>query len=334
MKTRRILSPKDVLRAVMLLVVIVTVAGVVLWGLRRWQTYHESQSTASTEHRQKSLAYQGQTYVAREGIEAYLFMGIDVEGPAKGSKSYIGGGQADVQLLLVVDRFNRTWQALQINRDSMVEVPVLGVNGKEVGTEYQQIALAHSYGDGLETSCENNVTAVSRMLQNQTIQGYVALNMDAISIINDQVGGVEVTVLDDFSQLDPALVKGQSVTLTGSQALTYIRGRQGVGDETNLSRMARQEQYLNALYPKLAGLSTEVAVQMFQALGDYMVTDMNDQWLKLMDRLEEYTKLEPLSIDGESYLDEQGSTAYRLSEDSLTQAMIQLFYEPTSQIDE
>lgn len=334
MKTRQTVSRKDKVRAILVVMLMLVVVGGGILALQRWQEYQRVQTTPADENKRKTVEYQGTTYVARDGIESYLFMGIDVEGPAKGSKSYIGGGQADVQLLLVVDRFNRTWQVLQINRDSMVEVPVLGVNGKEVGTEYQQIALAHSYGDGLETSCENNVTAVSRMLQNQTIQGYVALNMDAISIINDQVGGVEVTVLDDCSQLDPSLVEGQTVTLTGTQALTYIRGRQGVGDETNLSRMARQEQYLNALYSKLKALSSDTVVEMFQAVEDYMVTDMNDQWLKLMDRLEEYTKLEPLAIDGESYLDEQGSTAYQLDEDSLKQVMIQLFYEPISKADE
>ncbi len=333
MKTNQTVSRKDKVKAVILVVVVLTVVSFGLFALQRWQEYQQMQTTPAEDNR-KTVEYQGTTYVAREGIESYLFMGIDVEGPAKSSKSYIGGGQADVQLLLVVDRFNRTWQVLQINRDSMVEVPVLGVNGTEVGTEYQQIALAHSYGDGLEHSCENNVNAVSRMFQNQTIHGYLALNMDAISIINDQIGGVEVTLLDDFSHVDSTMVKGETITLTGNQALMYVQGRQGVGDETNLSRMARQEQYLNALYSKLAGLSTDVAVKTFQAVDDYMVTDMNDQWLKLMDRLEEYTKLEPLAIDGENYLDEQGSTAYQLDEDSLKQVMIQLFYEPMSKVDE
>lgn len=333
MKINQTVSRKDKVKAVILVVVVLTVVSFGIFALQRWQEYQQMQTTPAEDNR-KTVEYQGSTYVAREGIESYLFMGIDVEGPAKSNKSYIGGGQADVQLLLVVDRFNCTWQVLQINRDSMVEVPVLGVNGTEVGTEYQQIALAHSYGDGLEHSCENNVNAVSRMFQNQTIHGYLALNMDAISIINDQIGGVEVTLLDDFSHVDSTMVKGETITLTGNQALMYVRGRQGVGDETNLSRMARQEQYLNALYSKLAGLSTDVAVKTFQAVDDYMVTDMNDQWLKLMDRLEEYTKLEPLAIDGENYLDEQGSTAYQLDEDSLKQVMIQLFYEPMSKVDE
>lgn len=334
MKTRHRISPKDKLRAVILVVLSCAVVGLGILALQQWQEHQRMQTTPSGSGNRKTLEYQGNTYVAREGVESYLFMGIDVEGPAKGNKSYIGGGQADVQLLLVVDRYERTWQVLQINRDSMVEVPVLGVNGTEVGTEYQQIALAHSYGDGLETSCENNVTAVSRMFQDQRIHGYLALNMDAISIINDQVGGVEVTVLDDFSQVDPTLIKGETVTLNGNQAVTYVRARQGVGDETNLARMARQEQYLNALYPKLKGLSSATAAEMFQAVEDYMVTNMNDQWLKLMERLEEYTKLEPLSIDGENALDEQGAMAYRLDEDSLKQVMIQLFYEPMSKADE
>lgn len=331
MKTHQVISKKDKLRALAVVVIALIVVACGTLALQRWQERQQDQTTAPTAETRKTLEYQGTTYVARDSVETYLFMGIDVEGPAKGSKGYIGGGQADVQLLLVVDRFHRTWQVLQINRDSMVEVPVLGVTGNEVGTEYQQIALAHSYGDGLEMSCENNVTAVSRMFQNQKVHGYIALNMDAISIINDKVGGVEVTVLDDFSQTDPSLEKGKTVTLTGTQALTYVRGRQGVGDETNLSRMARQEQYLNALYEKLTKLNASEALSTVQAVEDYLVTDMQDQWMKLMDRLEEYKALEPLTIDGENYLDEQGATAYRLDEDSLQQVMIQLFYEPLSE---
>ena len=331
MKTRQRISRKDKLRAGIVVVVSFAVISLGILALQRWQEYQQMQTTPADEYNRKTVEYQGTTYVAREGIESYLFMGIDVEGPAKGNKGYIGGGQADVQLLLVVDRFNGTWQVLQINRDSMVQVPVLGVTGTEVGTEYQQIALAHSYGDGLETSCENNVTAVSRLFNNQYINGYMSLNMDAISILNDAVGGVEVTLLDDFSDTDSSLVKGKTVTLSGDQAMAYVRGRQGVGDETNLSRMARQQQYLDGLYQKVTGLSAGAAVEAFQSVEDYMVTNMGDQWLKLMDRLKEYTKLEPLSIDGENYLDEQGSTAYRLDEESLQQVMIQLFYEPISQ---
>ena len=63
-------------------------------------------------------------------------------GPAVGTQSYVAGGQADTQILLVLDNAAKTWQLLQINRDSMVEVPVLSMMGTVTYTIKQQIALA------------------------------------------------------------------------------------------------------------------------------------------------------------------------------------------------
>ena len=65
------------------------------------------------------------------------------------------------------------------------------------------------------------------------------------------VGGVTLTVTSDFSAIDPHLVEGETITLYGDQALTYVRSRYNIDDETNLARMARQRQYLAALEEKL-----------------------------------------------------------------------------------
>ena len=40
------------------------------------------------------------------------------------------------------------------------------------------------------------------------------------------------------------------MTLQGEQALRYVRTRYGLEDSTNSTRMARQQQYINALYAK------------------------------------------------------------------------------------
>lgn len=332
MKTRRTISCKDKVQAVSVIAAMLLVIACGGWLLQRWQDSCDSQSISLNEmQNRKTLEYQGETYVARDGVETYLFMGIDVEGPVQAQMGYMNGGQADVQLLVVVDRLNRTWQLLQINRDSMVEVPVLGVDGTEVGMEVQQIALAHTYGDGLDRSCENNVAAVSRLLNGQKINGYLALNMDAVSVLTDMVGGVQVTVLDDFTHVDDSLEQGRQVTLSGKQALAYVRGRQGVGDETNLSRMVRQEQYMDGLYQRLGELTPEDCLEIFEAVEQYVVTDGSDKWFTLAQRMREYTCLEPVTIAGESGLDEQGTVAYWLDEDGLWQTIIQLFYQRVPQ---
>ena len=332
MKIPRTISRKDKVQAVSVIAAMLLVITCGGWLLQRWQDCYDSQSISLDEmQNRKTLEYQGETYAIRDGVETYLFMGIDVEGPVQAQMGYMNGGQADVQLLVVIDRLNRTWQLLQINRDSMVEVPILGVDGEEVGMEVQQIALAHTYGDGLDRSCENNVAAVSRLLNGQKINGYMALNMDAVSVLTDMVGGVQVTVLDDFTHVDDSLKQGRQVTLSGEQAMAYVRGRQGVGDETNLSRMVRQEQYMDGLYQRLRELSPEDYLEIFETVEQYVVTDGSDDWLTLAQLMREYTRLEPLTIAGESGLDEQGTVAYWLDEDSRWQTIIQLFYQRITQ---
>ena len=253
-------------------------------------------------------------------------MGSDTMGAAVGVNSYAGGGQADVQIVAVLDNEARTWQALQLNRDSIVRVPVLGVGGDIVAYEDEQLALAHYYGNGREQSCENTVLAVSMLLGDQPIDGYMAVNMDAVGILTDLVGGVTLTVTSDFSAIDPSLVQGQTITLTGEQALTYVRSRANIDDETNLARMNRQRQYMTALEEKLMQKDANFVVEAYDALADYMVTDIaSGTAAEIGERMQDYTQLEVLTIDGENVVEGE-HWAYYLDEDSLQETILQLFY--------
>lgn len=323
----------DGIKAAAVVAVVVLALVAMAWGLDRWQNSQAvpaSTQTEPTETEQNDITYNGVTYTRRPQLETYLLMGIDVEGPAKGNKSYSGGGQADVQLLLVVDNTNQTWQVLQINRDSMVEVQVLGMTGEVLQTQTAQIATAHAYGDGTERSCRNAVAAVSNMLGGKTIDGYVALNMDAVAILNDMVGGVPVTITSDFTDIDPSLQEGETITLQGQQALVFVRSRKGVDDETNLSRMERQRQYLAALEEKMAQQDEEFVIRAYDAVSDYMVTDLGSGTVaELGEKMKTYEELPFLTIAGESGTDEEGSATYTLDQDSLQQAIVSLFYERT-----
>ena len=56
--------------------------------------------------------------------------------------------------------------------------------------------------------------AVSTLLGGHKIDGFAMVNMSAIEVVNDMVGGVTVTIEDDFPDSD-TLIKGQTVTLHG-----------------------------------------------------------------------------------------------------------------------
>ncbi len=158
----------------------------------------------------------------------------------------------------------------------MTDVPVLGVTGNRAGFAFEQIALSHAYGSGLEDSCENTVDAVEELLGQPKIDNYIMLNMDAIPILNDEFGGVEVEIKDDFSLVDNSLVMGETVRLKGQQALTYTRIRKNVADETNLARMERQKQYITAFFTqfkKYVENDSKAGVSAFNSVSEYMVTD-------------------------------------------------------------
>lgn len=308
-------------------VLLLLIAAMVI--IRRWEddAYAASGEARYSSPRQEEITYDGVIYTPKEQVEAYLFMGIDVTGPVASTPGAYNGGQADAQFLLVLDNEAQTWQLLRLNRDSMVEVPVLDLKGSIIGYERQQLALAHAYGDGVKLSCQNTVDAVSMLLGGATIDGYASLNMDGIAILNDAIGGVTVTITSDFTAVDPTLVEGETITLNGQQAFEFVRTRKDVDDQTNLARMERQRIYLEAAKPQVMALSDEEIIYAFTTISDYVVTNLGSRdILDLAQKVRDYQEVPELTIDGTSTIEDE-RVAYILDEDSLQQVILTLFYQ-------
>ena len=276
------------------------------------------------------LEYNGASYVLKENVETFLVMGLDKFEGAVSSDSYNNDQQADFLMLFVFDNASKTCATVHINRDSMVNVNVLGLNGNKINTVRQQIALAHTYGNGRDVSCRNTADAVSELLLGVRVNHYISLTMDSVATFNDLVGGVEVTVLDDFTGIDDTLVKGEKVTLLGEHALNYVRTRYGLEDSSNSSRMDRQSQYINALYSKTQEKienDEEFIVEATLKMSDYIVSDRSvTQLQELARKFNEYEFLDIESFDGENVLGEKFIEFYP-DEESVKKIVVELFYK-------
>ena len=327
----RRISRRDFFRAAGVAAAALAALGLGGYAVQRWDTAGEAPAAGGSGQPrpawQETVQADGRTWRRKTNLESYLFLGIDTLGKAEGTQSYVAGGQADAQILLVVDHTARTWQMLQINRDSMVQVPVLSMMGTVPYTIRQQIALAHAYGNGREQSCENNVKAVSMLLGDQPIDGYLSLTMGGVGVLVDLVGGVTLTLASDLSAIDPALTQGATVTLNGEQALAYVHTRQNVDDQTNLARMDRQRQFLRAFEEQARQMDPSFALDAYQAAEDYIITNLSSgRAVNLAGQLQQYTQLPVLTIAGENTV-EDGYWAYELDQDSLQQTVLQLFYQ-------
>ena len=324
-----------------LAVVLVLLAGMLL--LQRWENTQDAPVSSSGPSSaveadvpvdgREITYYNGTAYAKREDLETVLLLGVDkFEGETP--EGYLNNQQADFLLLLVMDKQHETCTPIQLNRDTMTEIQILGVTGEPAGTFTGQLALAHTYGSGEEDSCENTVLAVSNLLYGMEIDHYVSLTMDGVALLNDLVGGVTVEVLDDFSGIDESLVQGETVTLQGQQALTYVRSRGGLEDSSNLRRMERQRQYLAALQQQLKaavqqedGFTLDALLQ----LNEYMVSDCTvNQLSDLGDSLATYQVGDILTTPGDAQEGEE-FMEFTVDEDALQQLVMDVFYEPVEE---
>ena len=194
----------------------------------------------------KRVEYDGHRYVRKSGLDLVLLIGVDqAEGSVR--RGYRSGGQADFLMLLVVDNKNNTVRTLHIDRDTMTNITVLGVLGQKVGTNFAQICLSHGFGSTEEENSGYTVDAVENLLEGEKIDFYVTVNADSVPMLNDALGGVTVTLTDDYSMYDPEMTPGKTMTLYGKQAEYFVRSRYSLADGSNAKRMERQKVYMDAV---------------------------------------------------------------------------------------
>ena len=291
-------------------------------------TYSKQNNKASTLH------FDGKDYQLKENMEVILIMGIDDREDIGDSQFAIHNSQADVLYVFAVDHKNKTFQAIQINRETMTGIQTYNNDGTKDAIAEAQICLAHSFGKTEQGRCLNTVDAVSGLLFNIPVDHYISLNMAAISILNEQVGGVTVTVPAGLESADPAFKEGAKVKLQGKQAELFVRSRMSLENDTNEFRMERQQMFLNAWMEQAnhkMDTDSGFALGLVLSLSDYMTSDMSANALSdLANQLKEYKNLGTVKTIGETLLESEAKISafreYYVDMDDLERKVIDLFY--------
>ena len=271
----------------------------------------------------------GVTYEQKMNVTSLLMIGIDKQSTDE-IKGYRDGGQSDFLLLLVLDHKNKTIHQLQIDRDTMTSVNVLGLFGNDAGSRVMQICLSHGYGMDRQERCKNTVSAVQGLLGCPELELYMEIPLDAIAALNDLLGGVTVTLQDDFTTADPAMRAGATLTLTGEQAVTLVRRRMDVSDGTNEARMTRQRIFMDAAVPLIREKideSSGFVHTMLDTLTPYLTTNMvRGRMINEINRAYSY-EVEPVQyLEGDHVIGEDGFMEFHADEQSIVDFVLDAFY--------
>ncbi len=286
----------------------------------------------TTQDDGRTLEYNGEKYLYNENVTNILVMGIDKDNLELDNDVVGTAGQSDANYLISIDTVTGENNIIPISRDTLAEINVYSTSGSYIGIREDQLCIAYSYGDGKQKSCENTLSSVTRLFYGLPINSYFAFELDAISVLNDLVGGVTLTMIDDFTTGGTTYYKGQTVTLTGDEAYAYLKTRDISQLDSNIDRMGRQMNYLQSFTNQAIEKTNQditFPLTLYNEADDYMHTNFSASKVTFLASTiisSGNTQLNFNTIEGELSSDDEGYAIFIPDEEALFELMLDLFY--------
>lgn len=201
-------------------------------------------SIASGELGDAQYQYAGDTSATN-----FLIMGSDTrEGQGTGFGD-VAGARSDTTLLVHLYEGRKSALVVSIPRDSFVKISACkDAEGNQLGTWQTKFNAAFAVGGPVCTiKTIQDLTGI-------TINQFAVIDFNAFKTVVDAIGGVQVCFTTPV--YDP-YVPGQGgsglnlpagySTITGKQALAYVRARETIGDGSDLGRIERQQMFLKSM---------------------------------------------------------------------------------------
>lgn len=180
---------------------------------------------------------------------------------------------SDTTILLHVAADRRSAYGVSLPRDAIVDRPACQVDGRTIPPEEEtQFNVAYDVGGpGCTATLVSALTGVY-------IDHYLSIDFNGFREMVDAIGGVTVCLPEQIRDEDHGIVLPEGThVFNGEQALSYVRVRHGVGDESDIGRMRRQQAFLASLVNQVRSAGTLTRMDrvtgFLSAMTDSLETD-------------------------------------------------------------
>lgn len=280
---------------------------------------------AVMEVMERTIRRDGVTWRYNSRLRTVLFMGIDTKADVVSREVLGNGGRADVILLFVLDPDARTTQLVEISRDTIATVDVYNEQQQKLHSGKMQINMQYAFGNNPARSCHLMKNRIVKLLYELPIDYYCSMTMDGIAAAVDSVGGVTMTLDEDWTSIDPSYTAGATITFNGAQAERFVRYRDVEDVQSNAVRMARHGWIINELFQQLRDSGELDLVTIFRKMAPYLESDMDAETLAMLSAFDLLPDV--LQLPGEVRAGKYHAE-YHLDEPALQQMLLELFYDP------
>ena len=157
----------------------------------------------------------------------------------------------------------------QTNESTVVSIPRDALGVQSDTDEFDKLNHAYMNYNGIE----GTINSLQRYLD-MPIDYYVNVNMQGFMDVIDALGGVDITPTLTFTQNDVSFTEGETRTLSGIEAIQYVRMRKS-DPEGDIGREKRQQQLIEAVVDKVISLGTITNYNdILDAVGDDIKTNI------------------------------------------------------------
>ena len=274
---------------------------------------------------ERTIVQDGGTWRYNTRLRTVLFMGVDTRAGAENKIGIGNNGRSDTLLLFVIDPDNERIQLITVSRDTMTKVDVYDKDRNYLFSGKMQLTMQYSFGDSASRSCQLVKKKVSELLYDLPISYYCSLTLDGILAASDLLGGITLTLEDDWTDIDPTYTAGSTITLKGDSLERFLRYRDTEVSGSNDVRMARHGWFIRQLFGQMGKLGSTGVDMLLNKLDPYLETDMDGDTIKQLTKFQfsdEILKVPGQTIAGKAH-DE-----YYVDDEACRQMILDVFYLP------
>jgi LCP family protein required for cell wall assembly len=151
--------------------------------------------------------------------------------------------RSDTTILLHVSADRSQAVAVSIPRDTLIDLPTCkNANGDSVkgGTGKFNEAMTRG-GPGCTLKAVENMTGIK-------VDNFMVVDFGGFKAITEAVGGVEICLSEPVNDpLSGLKLSAGTHTISGEEALAFVRARKTLGDGSDTSRIRRQQAFLSSM---------------------------------------------------------------------------------------
>lgn len=288
-----------------LILLFVVLIGIVIYAFAKFHSLNNSiKEPLDRDHsqlRQKNL---------KDGDPMTVVLyGIDDD--AQRHQENLGQRSDSIVLMSINPKDNKTVM-VSVPRDTKTEI--VGHNSTE--------KLNHAYAYGGPKMAVHSL----EKLMDVPVDHYIAINMDGVKTVIDNLGGVNITSDTTFTTTGTegkySFEQGKSYKMDGKQALAYMRARKEEGAGGDGGRQLRQQQVITSVAKEAFSMNSVTKLNsIFKAAQDNLRTDLS--FIELNKFRSDYSKadnnVERLIIDGQDDKGDDGLYYFYPNKDSLNE---------------